>query len=422
MNRPNHISRRALLKATGVTGLSWLTPLSEILALDAEKNPRQHPRSVILLWLAGGPSQLETFDPHPGTQIAAGTQAINTNVPNVQLAQGLDQVAEVMDHITLLRSVVSKEGDHERASYNMKTGYRPDPTVVHPALGAVISHEMPNSQLAIPAHISILPNDWPARGGYLGAQYDAFKVSDPAKPIPDVQALVGEERQKERLQSLSVVEETFQAGRPRHLDDTLTLHNNTIRQALKMMGSEQLKAFDISEATETQRAAYGNTRFGRGCLAAVRLIQTGVRCVEVTLKGWDSHVNNHETQTARVQTLDPAFAALIRDLKERELLDHTLVLCGGEFGRTPKINPPGGRDHWPHGFSFALAGGGIPGGRVIGETDPSGEKEEPVRPIKVQDIHATVLSLLGIDPDKELITPVGRPLALSNGSVIKELL
>jgi uncharacterized protein (DUF1501 family) len=154
----------------------------------------------------------------------------------------------------------------------------------------------------------------------------------------------------------------------------------------------------------------------------LRLIETGVRCVEVTLGGWDTHVNNHELQRKRVSVLDPAFAALIRDLKERNLLDSTVVLCGGEFGRTPRLNAVGGRDHWPYAFSVALSGGGIRGGRVIGASDPEGEKKEPDHPVKVQDIHATIQHTLGINPEKELITPVGRPLALSDGNVINELL
>jgi uncharacterized protein (DUF1501 family) len=189
-----------------------------------------------------------------------------------------------------------------------------------------------------------------------------------------------------------------------------------------LMTSEQLAAFDVKRAPTAQRAAYGETPFGGACLAALRLIEVGVRCVEVTLDGWDTHVNNHEKQAANVKILDPAFAALIRDLKERNLFDSTIVLCGGEFGRTPKLNPVGGRDHWPFGFSMALAGGAIRRGYVMGETDAGGEKKEPSKPVRVQDVHATIQHALGINPEKELITPVGRPLALSDGEIIRELL
>ena len=188
-----------------------------------------------------------------------------------------------------------------------------------------------------------------------------------------------------------------------------------------MMTSEQLRAFDISHEPASVRAEYGDTPFGRACLAARRLTEVGVRCVEVTLDGWDAHVNNHEIHRNRAAVLDPAFAALIRDLTRRDLLDRTVVLCGGEFGRTPKLNLAGGRDHWPNGYSMALAGGGIAGGRVVGETDPAGVKD-PARPTTVADVHATVLSAVGLDPAKENISPVGRPIKLSEGKPIAELL
>ncbi|MCA1686282.1 MAG: DUF1501 domain-containing protein, partial [Planctomycetia bacterium] len=188
-----------------------------------------------------------------------------------------------------------------------------------------------------------------------------------------------------------------------------------------MMTSEQLQAFDVSREPASVRDEYGDTPFGRACLAARRLTEVGVRCVEVTLDGWDSHVNNHETHRGRVKVLDPALSALIRDLRRRNLLDRTVVFCGGEFGRTPKMNLAGGRDHWPNGFSVALAGGGISGGRVVGETDPEGIKG-PSQPVAIADIHATILTAVGLDPRKENISPAtGRPLKLSEGKPIRAL-
>ena len=219
-----------------------------------------------------------------------------------------------------------------------------------------------------------------------------------------------------------MVEDSFARGRPAGLDEKSTLHRLTMERALRIMGSEQLKAFEVSEAPASQRAAYGDTPFGRGCLAALRLVEQGVRCVEVTLDGWDTHVNNHEFQRQKLGILDPAFAALIRDLKARGLFESTVVLCGGEFGRTPKLNPLEGRDHWPYGFSVAVAGGGFRGGHVHGSTDPTGESREPANPVNVQDLHATILHSLAIDPEKEIRTPVGRPIALSDGRVVRSLL
>lgn len=424
-----HFDRRTLLGAGALGVLSWLTPVARQLARAAEQSPRRRrPRSVIVLWLQGGPSQLETFDPHPGTEIAAGTKAIKTSVPEILLAGHFPQLAEQMDHVSLVRSVVSEEGDHERATYYVKTGFRPVPALTHPSLGAVVCHELPDDA-EIPRHVSILPGQWPARGGYLGDQYDAFKVGDPRHPVPDIRSPMPQDRLDRRVDDLlNVVEQEFARGRLKDIQGRRTFHQHSVEAALRMMSSEQLDAFNVSREPASVLAEYGDTPFGRGCLAALRLIQAGVRCVEVTLSGWDSHVNNHETQAERAAVLDPAFATLIRDLRQRDLFDDTVVLCGGEFGRTPKVNGAGGRDHWPHGFTVALAGGGVGGGRVVGETSPEPrlEKEhygENVKsPKRVADIHATVLAALGIDHTQMLDTPVGRPMVLSDGDPIRELL
>jgi hypothetical protein len=422
-NSSDHINRRAVLKRTaGAAGISWLTPLADLLAGEAEKAPSGKPaRSVILLWLGGAASQLDTFDPHPTTKIGGGVKTISTAIKGVNFASGLEQTASVMQDVSLIRSMVSKEGDHERAFYNIKTGYRPDPTLIHPSIGAIVCHELPDAKIEIPTHVSILPNQWPARGGFFGARYDAFQMYDPKNPVPDVKARVEDKRMERRLESLSVVEQAFAQGRPPNLDLDKTLHQISMQRARKMMTSEQLKAFNVSDVPAKELAAYGDTPFGRGCLTAVRLIQAGVRCVEVTLTGWDTHANNLEGQATQVRVLDAAYASLIRDLKKLGLLDSTIVICGGEFGRTPKINNVGGRDHWPHAFSMLVAGGGFAGGRVIGATDPEGEKQEPKDPVLVEDLHATVQDLLGIDYSKEIMTPIGRPMALSKGEPVKAL-
>lgn len=410
--------RRDFLRLAGLAGVSWLTPLGHYLARAAEKTP-EHASSVIMLWMQGGPSQLETFDPHPGTQIAAGTGSIKSSVKDVLLAPGLERTAEEMQSISLVRSMVSKEGDHERGTYTMKTGFRPDPTVIHPSIGAICCHELPAAGVDIPRHVSILPGQWAARGGFLGDKYDAFRIDDPAGPVPDTQSFLSKERDEQRLKHLDVIEGAFAAGRGKRAD--ATLHRDTVAGARRMMSSEQLKAFDVSQEPTSVRKMYGDSAFGRGCLAARRLIEVGVRCVEVTLSGWDTHANNHTQVTGQLKTLDPAFAALIKDLRERKLLQKTVVICAGEFGRTPTINPAGGRDHWPKGFSVALAGGGIRGGTVVGGTDPEGKKD-PVDPVTVADMHATVLTAVGIDPTKLSQTPIGRTVKYSEGRAVRALI
>lgn len=410
------LDRRGFLK---LAGLSWLTPVGRLLADQAERS-KEPARSVILLWLDGGPSQLETFDPHPGTSIAAGTGAIATAARGIQLASGFERLAEEMGSVALLRSMVSKEGDHERGTYLMKTGYRPDPTVIHPSIGAICCHELSVDRTDIPRHVSILSGKWPGRGGFLGGEYDAFQVGDPKGRLPDVTSTVAAPRDRARVADLDVVERTFARGRRGQVE--ATLHREAFDRARVMMSSEQLRAFDVTQEPASVRAEYGDTPFGRGCLAARRLIEVGVRCVEVTLGGWDSHVNNHEIHAGLVAQLDPGFAALIRDLGRRGLADQTVVLCGGEFGRTPKVNVAGGRDHWTNGYSLAISGGGLRGGLAIGETDPEGKKD-PAGPISIEDVHATVLSALGLDPGTENIDPATtRPIKLSEGKPIRELL
>jgi hypothetical protein len=368
--------------------------------------------------MQGGPSQLETFDPHPGTTIAAGTEAVATRVKGIQLAAGLPRTSEEMESIALIRSMVSKEGDHERGTYTMKTGFRPDPTVVHPAIGAVLCHELPAAGVDIPRHVSILPSQWPARGGFLGEKYDAFQTDDPAKPVPDTKAYVQGERDTQRMKHLDVIENAFARGRAKRVESTL--HRATVTAARRLMTSEQLKAFDVTQEPLALRKEYGETPFGRACLAARRLTEVGVRCVEVTLGGWDTHVNNHALCRDLLAILDPALAALVKDVRKRGHLEKTLVVCAGEFGRTPIVNKLGGRDHWPTGFSVALAGGGVHGGRVVGATDPDG-KDKPADPVSVGDLHATILNAVGIDPRKIRQTPIGRTVRLAEGKPLEGL-
>lgn len=412
------LGRRALLGLAGLGGAAWLSGVAAALA-GREGQARARPGAIILLWLDGGPSQLETFDPHPGARVSAGTRAIDTAVRGVQLAAGLERTAAQMGSISLVRSLVSKEGDHERGTYFVKTGFRPNPTVVHPAVGALVCDQLPEDGAEIPRHVSILPGRWPGRGGFLGAALDAFLIGDPAAPLPDVRSPVPEARAARRFDDLEVLERGFARGRAGVRE--ATRHGETVAAARRMMRSSQLRAFELDEEPAATRARYGDTPFGRGCLAARRLVEVGVRCVEVTLRGWDSHIDNHGVHARLVRALDPALASLVEDLRERDTLRHTAVLCVGEFGRTPRLNRFEGRDHWPHGFSVAIAGGGVRGGQVIGSTDPEGGREVK-DPRTISDVYATVLTGLGIDPELELVTPAARPIRLSEGAVIGELL
>jgi len=412
------LNRRNVLQLGAACSLSWLLPQQELKA--AEKRGQERPKSLIVLWMAGGPSQLETFDPHPGTKIGGEVSAIKTKVKGLEISDLLPQVAEEVHHLNVIRSMMSKEGDHERGTYVLKTGYRPDPTLRHPTLGAIVEHELPQNGVEIPRHVTLGSTEWPMWGGYLGAEHDAFKVYDPGRELYNMQHYRPDDSQRRRIENLSVLEQTFQQGRK--IQTKKTLHQDAINRALKMMSSEQLRAFKINDESEALRNAYGDTSFGRGCLVARRLVEEGVRAVEVSLGGWDSHALNMKNQSANAKVLDPAFATLIKDLRDRDLLQSTVVLWIGEFGRTPTINPADGRDHWPTGFSCVVGGGGLKSGLVLGATDPENIKKDPSDPVEVPDLYATILQTLGIDYGKEMITPIGRPMTFSSGKPISQLL
>jgi hypothetical protein len=407
--------RRRFLHLSAACGLSFTLPSLNIKA--AEKRGTERPKSLIVLWMSGGPSQLETFDPHAGL---SQVEPIKTKLHGLEIADLLPQMAEEIQHLNVIRSLMSKEGDHERGTYALKTGYRPDPTLRHPTLGAIVEHELPKNGVEIPRHVTLGQTEWPMWGGFLGAEHDAFKVFDPGRELHNMQSKRPEESQKRRMENLSVLEQNFARGRK--LQSKKTLHQDAINRALQMMSSEQLRAFKIDDESQATRDAYGDTSFGRGCLVARRLVEEGVRSIEVSLNGWDSHALNLKNQKANIEVLDPAFATLIKDLRERDLLQSTVVLWIGEFGRTPAINPAEGRDHWPTGFSCVVGGGGLRSGGVLGETDLENSKTMPHDPVEVPDLSATILQTLGVDYSKEIITPIGRPMTFSSGKPISKLI
>lgn len=408
--------RRTFLQFAAGWGLSFAIPGMNPHA--AAKRGVERPKSLILVWLDGGPSQLETWDPHPGSQIGGPTRAIKTPVAGIEIAEDFPRVAEQIRHLSIVRSLVSKEGDHARGAYAVKTGYRPDPVLRHPSLGAIMAHELPNPELEIPQIISLGYNQWPSRGGYLGNRYDAFQVRGYGHEA--VRGAAVDARQQRRLDNLNVLTQSFAHGRQAMVADTL--HEEHVRTVVKMLNSEHVRAFKIDDEPAALRSAYGDSDFGRACLVARRLVEVGVSVVEVTLSGFDTHEKNFAKVRNLATQLDPGLAALVGDLAARDLLESTVVLCLGEFGRTPKINSKEGRDHWPTGFSCLVGGGGLRGGAVVGATDPTGTTTEPQTPVKVADLYATILHAAGIDPAHHVVTPIGRPMKYSEGTPIKELL
>lgn len=417
MARDRRLTRRTFFAKATLPGLGWLAARS--LAWAETTDTSSTPKSLILIWLDGGPSQLETFDPHPGGAIGGPTRAIATATPGLCFAAGLEPLAELSNDMAVVRSLVSKEGDHARGQYALRTGYRPDPTVQHPSMGAIAAHELPGPGVDLPPYISILSTDRYSEGGRLGSAYQAYKMGDPADPPRNLTRLVDKERLASRLSDLDVIEAPLRARKS--IPHSVKQTQDQVEQAVRMMQSDQRAAFEVFEEPQSVLQAYGQNPLGRGCIAARRLVERGVRAVEVQLGGWDSHTDNFETHAERVRILAPALASLLRDLKARGLLETTLVVCCGEFGRTPRINFLDGRDHWPKGFSAVLAGAGVPGGTVWGATDPEGVKP-PESPVSVADFTATILRILGVDPTIEYTSASGRPIKLSEGNAIDAIL
>ncbi|MCA9034000.1 MAG: DUF1501 domain-containing protein [Planctomycetaceae bacterium] len=407
------ITRRNLLSMLAGMGLSLRLPAMSARAAAARRTER--PKSIITLWMGGGMSQLETWDPHPGTKSGGEVTAISTTAKDILISNLLPRVAEQMHLATLIRSLTSKEGDHERGTKFVKTGYRPEPTLKYPSLGAIAALELQDPSIEIPQHIALCADQPFSHGGYLGNQWDAFRVFNPGQGINNLENLVSNERSAKRMKGLEVVSQSF--GNKHRFGLPGTLHQETMEKALTMMSSEQLKAFRLDEESESVKASYGDTRFGRGCLVARRLVEVGVRAVEVTLSGFDTHASNHEGHVTQCEILDPALATLLRELSDRDLLESTIVLCISEFGRTPSINPAGGRDHWPNWFSCLVAGGGFRQGALVGSTPaeiPTSKDASPTEAITIPTLYSTIMRVMGIDFSKEVLTPIGRPIRFSD--------
>jgi hypothetical protein len=369
--------------------------------------------------MGGGPSQMDTFDPKPEHANGGGIKSIETAVPGVRIAEGWDRLAKVMNDVALVRSMTNKEGNHQRATYQLHTGYAMTPTVKHPHLGCVAASELGDPKFDLPHIVSV---GGPTIGaGLLGVGLEPFLVQNPLQP-PGNTTLPGKvdaHRFQRRLGLLQTLEHS--GFEPRGGADRVKDHTALYRQTAGMILSPRMKAFHLDDEPPALRDAYGRTPFGQGCLLARRLVQAGVTFVEVRSNGWDTHQENHEKVSKLAGDVDPAFASLITDLKQRGMLDRTLVVWMGEFGRTPKINPNAGRDHFPRAFNVALAGGGVKGGQVIGASSPDGTEVKD-HPVAVNDLLRSVCHALKIDPTKENMSPLGRPIKIvDGGQVVKPL-
>lgn len=436
MREAGEWTRRAWIRsaACGVIGwqsASWLSALAH--AMAAPVKPK---RRCILLWMTGGPSQIDTFDMKPGHENGGSFKEIATAVPGIRICEHLPQTAAMAGELAIIRSMTSKEGDHERATLFVQTGYRPAGGLKYPTFGAATGKQLQPDEGDLPRYVVIQPGFFSRQlgAGYLGARHAPLAVNSDGSATGELR--VRNLRRPPtimpaRFERRKAILEQIEQQRSAEDEFLASAHRSAYTQAIRMMEGPAQRVFDLSHESPSQRDAYGRNPFGQGCLLARRLVERGVPFVEVALNGipnqqfvgWDTHANNFQDLPLLCAALDAAMATLLRDLKARGLLEETLIVWMGEFGRTPRINGTQGRDHFPDAWSVVLAGGGIRGGQVLGQTSADG-MEVIDRPVQIPDLLATVCEALGVDRHQQNMSNLGRPIRVVDpaGQPISELL
>ncbi|MGE3777804.1 MAG: DUF1501 domain-containing protein, partial [Pirellulaceae bacterium] len=398
----------------------------------------------ILLWMTGGPSQTDTFDMKPGHAHGGEFQEIATNVPGVRWSEHLPQLAQHADKLAIIRGLSTKEGDHGRGTFLMRTGQQPRGPVRYPTIGSSLSKQLAEDADSAVNFVSIAPyrafNQAAFGPGFLGPKYAPLTVGatdNLAAPATDQAyadlrvddlappARIGRAQFAGRVELWQSLQKSFLAG---HAGPAPIAHDTVYRRAIQLMGSDISRAFDLSLEPASVREAYGKGRFGQGCLMARRLVEHGVPFVEVSLGfsdsgnfGWDTHQNNFAAVKALSGELDRGWSMLLAELEQRGLLESTTILWMGEFGRTPKINDNAGRDHFPNAWTCVLGGGGIRGGQAFGRTSEDGNEVAEGK-VDVGDVLATLCAAVGVDPGHENISDQGRPVRIADGTPIREVL
>lgn len=415
---PQGMSRRHF--ATHLAGAATMfgasLSLGHSLAVHAD-TLKKNRKSCILLWMGGGPSSIDIWDLKPGTDNGGPFRPISTT-GDVQVSEHMPLMAKQMHHMAIVRSMSTREADHNRGRYYMHTGYVPDASIDYPSYGAVISHQLLSQRpdLQIPPFIAVGgASEGP---GFLGMAYAPFNVSNNGR-VRNLEGTIGNERLMQRKVALSMIEDSF-IGQKR--GNSAVEHKKILEKTYDFLGSRQREAFKVESESEEMKELYGKNNFGQGCLLARRLVEAGAPFVEVDLGGWDNHEGIFQTlQRDRLPTLDKAMAALTMDLEQRGLLEDTVIVWMGEFGRTPRINAGAGRDHFARAWSVVVGGGGIKGGQAIGATSSDG-MEVVTEPYSAEDLMASVCKALGISLETTFTSRSGRPMKIANsGKVIKEL-
>ena len=354
-------------------------------------------KHVIMLYMAGGPSQMETFDPKPGAKNGGPTKAIETEVPGFTPSENLPEIAKHAGDLCLIKSMTTKEGNHSRGSYLMHTGYGPNATIKHPSLGSIVSHELGNPDFELPNYIRL--RGGPFSSGYLGVDHNPFVITAPGQAINNLEYAknVDQKRMDRRMKLVSALDKGFAKD---HGEEASEAHKTQYEKAIKLMNSPLREKFSLKGIDTETRKMYGEGAFADSCIIASRLVEAGVASIEITQGGWDTHGDNFNRCKDLCTAIDKPWAALIDDLKRKGLFEETLIVWMGEFGRTPRINNTDGRDHWPGNFCVVLGGGGVTGGQVIGETDEEGT-QIAADPIGPAELYATMAELGGWNYTKE---------------------
>ena len=418
MARSLNRSRRHFLQHLSA-GAAWAMPAAHFLStLQSEAAELQkNQKSVILLWMGGGPATIDLWDLKPGSITGGPFTPINTS-GDMQICEHLPKMAQQMHQMSIIRSMSTREADHTRGRYYMHTGFVPNPSVEHPSYGAVVAHQLEQTRenLEIPPFVSVGGNS--AGPGFLGLAYAPFIVDSNGR-IRDLETQTSAERWQARMQFLNQLESQFirqQRGM------AAGEHKKIIEKTNRLLTSPQMDAFQVSKESKKVQSTYGNTAFGRGCLMARRLVEAGVPFVEVDLGGWDTHNDNFNRLQTKLPEMDQAMAALVADLADRQMLDNVALLWMGEFGRTPRINGNTGRDHWARSWSAVVGGAGFNRGIAVGKTNTDGTEVETA-PYSSEDLMATVLQSIGISLETRFTSANGRPMKIAGGGrPIRELL
>ena len=415
----NGMTRRHFMKH--LAGASAMTipalTLGQSIRAHADELKRNG-KAAIMLWMGGGPSTIDIWDLKPGANTGGPFRPISTSASGVEISEHMPMTAQLMHHLAIVRSMSTREADHTRGRYYMHTGYVPNPNIEHPSYGSVISHELMHnrSDLEIPPFVAV--GGGSVGPGFLGMAWAPFVVSSNGQ-VRNLDMGLEADRLAQRMATLDLIETGFiRENRGSAAED----HRKVLEKTVNLMTSKQMQAFKVMTEPDEVQERYGKTNFGRGCLMARRLVESGVPFIEVDLGGWDNHQNIFPTlKDTKLPELDKAMSALIGDLEERGMLENTAIMWMGEFSRTPRINGNTGRDHWARAWSVVVGGAGMKGGQAIGATNEDGTRVE-TQPYTSQDVMASICKALGISLETTFTSRNGRPMKIANsGTVIREL-